>query len=225
MEKVTRLFLEKFAHIILKIAKHVYTSPQERRVVKWFKNDGDKTLRLNYSLNDKSVVFDLGGYEGQWSSDIFSKYCCYIHIFEPVKKFNLQIGERFLKNERITIYPYGLSNETRPAFIHVNRDCSSIFTSGEKTERIRLVKATDFMQKRNIITIDLMKINIEGAEYDLLDHIIETALVTHIKNIQVQFHDFVPNAFERMRKIQKNLSKTHFLTYQYIFVWENWQIK
>ena len=225
MEKVTRLFLEKFAHIILKIAKNVYTCPQERRVVKWFKKNGDKTLRLNYSLNEKSVVFDLGGYEGQWTSDIFSKYCCYIHIFEPVGKFNTQIKERFSKNKKITVHAYGLSNDTKTVLISVNDDCSSIFTLGEKTEKIRLVKAIDFMQKRNIGTIDLMKINIEGGEYDLLDHLIKTGFATHIKNIQVQFHDFIPNAFERMQRIQKNLSKTHFLTYQYIFVWENWQIK
>ena len=45
------------------------------RAAQWFKDNGDKTHRLNYNLNEKSIVFDLGGYEGQWASDIFSKYC------------------------------------------------------------------------------------------------------------------------------------------------------
>jgi len=70
-----------------------------------------------------------------------------------------------------------------------------------------------------------MKINIEGSEYDLLEHLLETNYVKIIKNIQVQFHDFVPNAEKRMKRIQEKLQKTHYLTYQYPFVWENWRIK
>lgn len=38
-------------------------------------------------------------------------------------------------------------------------------------------------------------------------------------------HDFVPDAKRRMQKIQAALSRTHNLTYQYPFVWENWRIK
>ena len=38
------------------------------------KKDDAEKLRLDYNLNENSVVFDLGGYEVQWASDIFSKY-------------------------------------------------------------------------------------------------------------------------------------------------------
>ncbi|MDA8326743.1 MAG: hypothetical protein M0033_11065, partial [Nitrospiraceae bacterium] len=61
--------------------------------------------------------------------------------------------------------------------------------------------------------------------YDLLDHLIETGVVNQIGNIQVQFHDFAPNAESRMSDIQRKLALTHKLTYQYRFVWENWERK
>ena len=80
------------------------------------------------------------------------------------------------------------------------------------------------MSKHNIKKIDLITINIEGSEYDLLEHLIETGFVKNIGNIQIQFHNFVPNATERMHSIQNNLAKTHKLTYQSEFVWENWQL-
>ena len=70
----------------------------------------------------------------------------------------------------------------------------------------------------------MIKINIEGSEYDLLEHLIETYFIANIGNIQVQFHNFIDNAKERMRNIQTNLAKTHKLTYQYEFVWENWKL-
>ena len=79
------------------------------------------------------------------------------------------------------------------------------------------------MQENNIKHIGLMKINIEGAEYDLLVHLIETSYIGRINNIQIQFHDFVKDAEKRMIEIEEKLAKTHKLTYQYPFVWENWK--
>ena len=70
-----------------------------------------------------------------------------------------------------------------------------------------------------------MKINIEGGEYDLLEDFIQSGEIKKIINIQVQFHYFITGAKTRMRKIQKSLRKTHVLTYQYPFIWENWRIK
>jgi hypothetical protein len=105
------------------------------------------------------------------------------------------------------------------------RDSSSLFKQGGQSEEITLMSAADFIRDTGIQNIDLMKINIEGAEYDLLEHVIETGFIRCIKNIQVQFHDFVPNAEQRMKSIKTRLEHTHSLTYQYPFVWENWSIK
>ena len=71
----------------------------------------------------------------------------------------------------------------------------------------------------------MIKINIEGGEFEFLENIIKSELVTKFDNIQVQFHDFVPNSDIRMSEIQKELSKTHYLTYQFEYVWENWKRK
>jgi hypothetical protein len=70
-----------------------------------------------------------------------------------------------------------------------------------------------------------MKVNIEGGEYDLLDHLIESGLIQRVRWLQVQFHDFVPNAAERMRAIQDRLRATHEPEWQHEFVWESWRRK
>lgn len=205
------------------IAYKVYESPQSKRVKPWFKNDGDKTLRLNYDLDDNSTVFDLGGYKGQWSSDIYSKYCCNIHIFEPVEEYANYIMERFSQNKKIHVYNFGLADRTYESTIYMNDDGSSMFKQSKQENNIKLISAIEFLDKHNINHIDLMKINIEGGEYDLLKHLIEKNYINRIENIQVQFHDIFPEAEERMNSIQKQLEKTHCITYQYPFVWENWK--
>lgn len=205
-------------------------SPQQAGAIAWFRDQGDKTLRVEYDLDDSSIVFDLGGYEGQWSSDIFGRYCCSIHVFEPVESFASTIEGRFSRNERIVLHRFGLSDRTFRTQIYLDKDATSIFGStifGSTTEseEISLVRASDFLEESGIAKIDLVKINIEGGEYDLLEHLLDCGIAARIMNIQVQFHSFVPDAERRMARIQQRLKETHYLTYQYLFVWENWTIK
>ncbi len=214
--------------VIKKIYNYIFPSKDALRVSLWVKVKGDKTLRLEYpELNDSSVVMDMGGYEGQWSSDIYSKYNSNIYIFEPYKPYAEAIDSRFKKNDKITVFPLGLGKSNSKELLNILADGSSVFKSvnNNNTSEIEIVEAAKFLNDHEINRIDLIKINIEGGEYDLLEHLIQEGTINKIINIQVQFHNFVPNAYDRMKNIQNELSKTHELTFQYELVWENWRLK
>lgn len=215
--------LLKVAFISTKLAHGLYKSKGISSIAKWREINGDKSLSLNYDLNKDSLVFDVGGYEGQWSSDIYSKYCCSIYIFEPIKKHHEAISKRFELNSNIRAYPFGLLDKTATLEISLDNNASSFFTSNHFKQKVDVKKASDFFKENNIHTIDLMKINIEGSEYPLLEDLIVNNLVKNIKNLQIQFHSFILESEERMKRIQDKLSLTHHLTYQYPFVWENWE--
>jgi len=203
----------------------LYLSPHAIRTGQWWSIDGDKTLRLAYDLTPDSLVFDLGGYEGQWASDIFAMYGCLIHIFEPVPSYAEKISQRFARNPRIQTHPFGLAAKTGQEQISIDGVASSTFKSGGQSVTINLVRIMDFLRENNIASIDLMKINIEGAEYEILDQLIAEGYIAHIRDLQIQFHDFVPDAQARMEAIQQKLAATHQPTYQYPFVWDNWHLK
>lgn len=107
----------------------------------------------------------------------------------------------------------------------MNKCGSSLYKKNDYTEMVEVIRASDYIERYNIRFIDLTKINIEGAEYDLMLHLINTKLISKIKNIQIQFHDFVPDAEEKMNNIHDVLKLTHELTYYYRFIWENWELK
>ena len=213
----------KISNFLLIVSRKVFKSDMDILHQKWVLDQGDKTLRINYNLDENSIIFDLGGYEGQWASDIFSKYCCTIHIFEPIEEFANNLQRRFKNNRRIIVHNFGLANETKKIQISVNKDSSSIHKKGMKMQSIFLYNVYDFLNENNIQKIDLMKINIEGAEYDLLEFLIKIGYIPNIINIQIQFHDFIPNAYERRNKIHESLRSSHKLTYEYPFIWENWE--
>lgn len=237
MKELCTRILGKIIHLLSSLKTEIMhikvdvNSPsyvQHYRVKKWLDDKGEMTLRFDYPLTNASVVFDLGGYEGQWASDLYSMYNCTIYIFEPYLPFAENIKKRFRHNANISIFAYGLGAKTeRVGFVNLDNSSKIVnVESKNNKEFIDIVSVMDFLRVNNIDHVDLVKINIEGAEYDLLESIIDNHQVTLFKNIQIQFHDFLfPNAKERMDKIKSQLSKTHTLTYEYEFVWENWQLK
>lgn len=209
-----------------KIYRKFFISDLERLAIEWNKIDGDRTLRLDYDfLNQESTVFDLGGYLGQWASDIFSKYQCYIYVFEPSPKFFEKIRLRFKFNNKIKIYPYGLSSKSESLYLSDEGASSSLYKNSKNKYLIKLINFNDFLIESKIKEIDLIKINIEGGEYQLLEHLIQTKTINKINQLQVQFHDFIPDARKKLSVLRDQLSQTHELTWHYNFLWENWVLK
>jgi FkbM family methyltransferase len=210
---------------VSKLSAFLFPTERQRNVINWITEDGEK-LRYRYNLNSDSLVFDIGGYKGQWASDIYSMYNCRIIIIEPQIEFFKNIQERFIYNSKVEVYPIALGSNKREELISFDADASSVFIStNSKKELMSFEDVFDFFKKHNLSNVDLMKINIEGGEYELLTRLIDSGIVRNIKNLQIQFHDFVPNANVEMKKIQSQLLQTHRTTFQYTYVWENWELK
>ena len=208
---------------------HIKKDEFMKNIYKWQDDQGDQTLRLNYLLDEDSLVFDVGGYIGNFAADIFCKYNCNIYIFEPVTEFYEKIKARFSNNPKVKVFHAGLSDTSSTAKISVCDTSSSIFKKNsdemEKSQEIKLISVVDFIKDHGIKEIDLMKINIEGGEYPLLDSLIEHNLLGIARYYQIQFHKFIPDAKEKRENIRTELSKTHRLLWDYPFVWESWEKK
>jgi FkbM family methyltransferase len=192
---------------------------------RWIQDRGDMALRLTYPLKKNSIVIDAGGYKGEWANNISIKYQCFIYILEPLKSFHDGIVYKFQENNKIIPFNIALSNKTEESKISIEDDSSSIFSKGDKFEIIQCVDIKEFFIANKINEVDLIKINIEGSEYDLIERIIELGLHKKIKNFQIQFHRFVEKCDIRRKGIQDALSETHQCTWNYDWIWENWQIK
>jgi FkbM family methyltransferase len=220
-----RIFRFFIIDILSRFRKHFRPTSRQKELIKWEEENKTRPLRFDYDLGPQSMVMDLGGYEGQWSSDIFSRYLCKIFVFEPVHKFAQQIKTRFSKNPAIKVCPFGLGANTRKESIGISADASSVYSTSSDMETIEIHDVQDWFITHKIDKVDLMKINIEGGEYELLERLCSTGLIKKIVNVQIQFHELGKWAPERMKKIQEVLSESHAPTYLYRFYWENWRKK
>lgn len=194
----------------------------------WFRDRGDETHRLEYDLNSSSVVIDVGGYKGQWASDIYARYRPKkVIIYEPHPTFAVLIKNRFETNRDIVVKNYGLGAFEREVELFDSCDGSTTHARDAAHSRIkvRLADANRELQDNNLTVIDLIKINIEGSEYELLENLITNHWHHKIRNIQVQFHDNVPEYRDKRRSLTDKLLVTHKRTYCYPMVWENWVLR
>jgi len=184
--------------------------------LEWYKDNGDNTLRVNYNLTPFSVVVDIGARHGHWADQIKLKYGTPVYCFEVVKEFCRQ-----LKNKGYIVFQKAVYNQNGILNIGIEEDEGSIFHE-KNTFEMQSIKASDIFVLINHNHIDLMKINVEGAEYAILNQLIDTGAISRIQNIQVQFH-VLNNSEQDYKLIESKLKKTHKLTWRYPFVWENWE--
>lgn len=190
----------------------------------WLRVNGDNTLRVQYPLNKDSVVFDLGTYRGDFAEKIHNLYGSVIYCFEPIPEYYESLGKRFKHIPNIVVFPLAITAlDVKKRKIFLNRDSTSMYQTTDYGIMVDCIQLKEALYSLGEGHIDLLKINIEGEEYALLDYMITTGLVKSCGNIQVQFHDFIEEYQEKYVKIATQLHLTHKLTYRYPFVWENWE--
>lgn len=179
--------------------------------------------RYDYPLTPNSIVIDAGGYQGSFATEIARKYGCTVHILEPVTRFREAIIARGI-HAGIHIHPYGLAGETKEAVFHIQGDSTGAFADSNDTECVVLHGIVSVLNELCPTRCDLLKLNIEGTEFDVLEAILSQNIATRITNIQVQFHAVVPNYMARYEAIRAGLLATHHLTYDAPWCWQNFQI-
>lgn len=195
-----------------------------RRCRAWARSNVGEQLRYDYDLGPGSTVLDIGGFRGDWAAEIHARYGCTVHIFEPAPTFTESLHHRFGRNPKVVVHRFGLGGRTRTESLALLADGSSIFRNGASSVSVEIRAAADFLQEHRVDRVDLAKINIEGGEYELLDHLINSGWIDRFRDIQVQFHeDAYADAHGRMGRIHRKLAEQFSPTYQIPFVWENWR--
>lgn len=210
-------------HIYSKIRRSLLPTPHERVVNKWFKDRGDARLRIDYPLTADSLVMDVGGFRGDWAYAIHAKYQCKVHVFEPHPRAFATLKARFAKHVDIVLHDFGLSASDRWLPISDEGRASSVFHNEGSSLEIELKSIASWMKANNIRSVDLLKANIEGGEYELFEDMIANSLIPRFRYIQIQFHTVDDNSCARRKLIRSTLSKTHRLQWDYPMVWESWE--
>jgi len=193
--------------------------------------DWTETKRYNYPLNSDSIIFDVGGYRGDFAFEWVSKVDPTIYIFEPFIDFHTShLHSRFKNNDKVQYFRYGLSDFNGDANLAKSgTEAGSIsYDMNEKfpnSDSVNVRKFSEVYSELGSPKVDLIKINIEGEEYPLLNHILDEGLINNFKYIQIQYHDFIKDAEEKRAKIVERMQETHNCQWEFLWIWESWERK
>ena len=185
----------------------------------WWAAGGDDAFRYNTRLKPGDIVFDLGGYEGEFCARMMQDEVQF-HIFEINPVMVELLNKKFQSSHNVSVHPFGLGHKNisgRP----VGSGAGASFTSDESNSII-IKDFMEFLSEIGVDKITLLKINIEGAEYDLVEYLDRSRALHNIKELQIQPHDFEEDCFDRLLRMHRTLSKTHRLVSGHTFVWDFW---
>jgi FkbM family methyltransferase len=179
------------------------------------------------NIDSDSVVLDVGAFTGSWAQHIAERYDPLVYAFEPNPKAFEALQEKSTSNPKLRAMPYGLGDEDMTVEFTPNGPASS---SGDErnrhldTSRIKvdIADIDRIWRELQLGQVDLMKLNIGGAEFPLLDKMIRANLLNNVDCFIIQFHEWHPGAYQKRRTIREDLSKTHRLEWDYHFLWEKW---
>lgn len=185
---------------------------------------------LEYPLERDPVIVDMGAYDGEWAELMRNRYGGTVYAFEPNPTEYAKLLARIGGAPGVHCYPYGLTSEDTEVQLAIAGAGSSVYDvcpdyAGAKTVTVALRDVARVFDELRLDRVDLLKVNIEGGEYDLLDRMIEVGLHRRCRCIRVQFHRWFDGASRRRRKIRRRLSETHDIEWDYPFVWESWLLR
>ncbi len=126
--------------------------------------------------NRLETCFDVGANRGDWSDLLLEENPhARIHCFEICLPTFEKLSNHFQGNPQVTLNPVGLSEEEAEipvVYCAGGDELSSIFevvrSKNVQTIQGRVIRGDDYLAENNLIRLDLLKIDTEGAEHLVL---------------------------------------------------------
>ena len=163
--------------------------------------------RSQFEIKNNDIVIDIGAHIGLFSLQA-SQHCNHGHIysFEPNKEnFDLlfdNIESNNLKN--VHIFNLAVSNSNKPIKLFENNDQSghSMFSETSKFTEVNSITLKEIFEKNKIQSCDFLKLDCEGAEYEILQNL-PKEYFPKIKKMVIEYHmaDSHPELLENLKKL------------------------
>ena len=147
---------------------------------------------ISNELSAGSIVVDLGANLGRFSHGMIARFGCRCYAVEA----NPSLCERIEFHPRLEIINAAVAGQAGTVSLHLshNSEASSLFKSAMAGQagmiEVNALTLQDVLRRIDASRVDLLKIDIEGAEISVLESCPD-AVLQAIPQITVEFHDFL----------------------------------
>ena len=146
------------------------------------------------SLGQESVVVDIGlGEDVSFSQSLISRYGCNVHGFDPTPRAVQYV--KGLGETNLVLHEFAVAARKGEATFHLPNNSTHVSGSlskaahvGQQALKVNVVTLRDVFEFTRRRDIDLLKVDIEGAEYELIADHNFAEYAPHIKCLCIEFH-------------------------------------
>ena len=175
----------------------------------WLENEYDDEF---LKIQDNDVIIDIGAHAGYFSLKA-SSYCKNgkIFSFEPfpdnfkILKENIQINNI----QNITANNIAISNRNGKQKLYLGHDSTnSLVKKKSNSIEVSTIKLENVFEQYDILSCDLLKIDCEGAEYEIILDL-NPEILKKIKKISMEYH-IIPELDYTGEKLVSFLKSNNF---------------
>jgi len=154
------------------------------------------------ALSEKSTVVDLGANLGRFSCALAERFDCSCVALEPAP----ENAARIPIHPRMLVVQGAIAPQSGFGEFQLAEDCTAnrLTLPGNGNAASITVALLDYpflLHVAGIQRVDLLKVDVEGAEWDFFDSLTDANLLS-IGQITVEFHDFIEELGESRRTWQ-----------------------
>lgn len=186
-----------------------------------FDSNGELSF-LERNIGKFSTLFDVGANVGGWSQIVNDmKPEAAIFAFEPVKStFDKLANRKFNQNVHLENIALGASSGEAEFFIHGMSELNSLYNRADAghaphaTEKIKLDTLDGYCSSKGIENIDLLKIDVEGQEFAVLQGAERLLSQKRIKAVQFEYGGSYINARVLLKDVFELFMKYGYALYK-----------
>ena len=149
---------------------------------------------LTTGLDNNSIIYSFGvGHDISFERELVSLFNVNIELFDPSPTATKTMEMKENQSDKIRFSPVGLSERCGVIkFARPESEVEGSFRIPRENDVSVDFQCSDLltlMNERGHSRIDLLKMDIEGFEYDVIDNILQNSI--DIKQICVEFHHFM----------------------------------
>ncbi|MBB4806186.1 FkbM family methyltransferase [Chryseobacterium defluvii] len=175
----------------------------------WFGNQYGGFYIASGKLNKDSVVYSFGiGEDISFDKAVIEKFGCKVFAFDPTPKSIKWVKNNTDVPTEFNFFPFGIDDRSGDVEFMLPKNESYVSGSAIKQKNVneqRVVKVpmkclSDIVQDLGHTSVDLLKMDIEGSEYKIIENILNTPV--EIKQLLIEIHErFFEDGKDRTRKL------------------------
>ena len=165
-------------------------------------------------LDEDSIVYSIGvGCDVSFDVEIINQHNSCVYAFDPTPKSINWVSRNRLPVQ-FKFFDFGISKKTGSEVFHLPKNpnyvSGSVFQHADVSEfdtvEVKMKSFQDITRKLGHKKIDILKMDIEGSEYDVIDSILDSDV--RIDQILIEFHErFFDDGFQKTMDAIKKIGK------------------